>query len=149
MREFFISKTNFSIIKGGVDWLLKIFNNSKRNYETWRQILRVWAKRKLRFEIFRDNFKIYIRKSQRKNDILPIFSPIFQVICQFIQLWKITPFSQQFFRFRRGSFLPCGRRAPLKKFQNFLTFLTSHKKFSLFAESDLEINFIIHNSQQI
>ena len=53
------------------------------------KFLRVWAKNKLRFEIFRENFKIYIQKSQWKIDFLTIFSPIFQEFCHFIHLWSI------------------------------------------------------------
>ena len=41
---------------------------------------------------FWENFQIYIQKSQSKTDILPIFSPIFQDLCDFIHLWNIPKF---------------------------------------------------------
>ena len=56
-------------------------------------LLRDKAKNKWRFEIFRENFKIYIWKSQWKIDFLPIFYPIFLGLCHFKQLWKTAPFS--------------------------------------------------------
>ena len=40
---------------------------------------------------------------------LPIFFPIFQHLCQFIQLWKISPFSTTIFRFGGSSPSPGGR----------------------------------------
>ena len=56
--------------------------------------------------------KIYIQKSQWKIDFLLFFSPIFQDLCHFIQLWKITPFSPTIFSVSGGGALP-PMRAPL------------------------------------
>ena len=97
------------------------------------KFLRVWAKNQLRFEIFLENFKINIRKSQWEIDSLPIFSPIFQNLWQFIQLWKITPFSTTIFSVSGGgvesSPSPCGPPCPskitsffFKKFFRFIEF---------------------------
>ena len=67
--------------------------------------LRVWAKNKARFENSWEIFEIYIGKSQWKIDFLAIFSPIFQDLSRFIQLWKIAPFSTTIF-FRLGESSP-------------------------------------------
>ena len=87
---------------------MKILNNSLR------QILPRLGSNQLRFENSRENFRIYIRKSQWKIDFLPIFSPIFQDLFHFIQLWKIPPFFyNNFFRFRwGGESSPSPLRAP-------------------------------------
>ena len=41
---------------------------------------------------FRENFQIYIQKSQWKTDFLPICSPIFKDFCHFIHLLNISKF---------------------------------------------------------
>ena len=66
----------------------------------------------MKIEISEKTSKFTYENPQWKIDCLPIFYPIFQVICHFIRLWKITPFSTTFFRFRgrESSPSPCGRR---------------------------------------
>ena len=74
--------------------------------------LRVWAK-KWRLKFFEKMFKSTNYNLNGKLTFFLIFYLIFLNLCQFIQLWKITPFST-IFRFSGGG-LPASprRRAPL------------------------------------
>ena len=81
-------KLNFNKDEGEFNGLLKLFNNSKRNYKTMDKSLRVLAKNQLKLEIFAKDFKFKYKNSNWKLMILPIFSPIFQHFCHFIHLWN-------------------------------------------------------------
>ena len=67
--------------------------------------LRVWAKNQWRFQFFEKILKC-THENLNGNWFLPIFYPIFQELCNFIQLWKITPFFYNIFSVSGGSSPP-------------------------------------------
>ena len=100
LANFDLKKLILINIKSGLMEFGKSLIILKEIKEPSGKFFRVWAKNQLRFEISR-KILIYIRKSQGEIDFLPIFYSIFQDLCHFIQLWKITPFSTTiFFGFR-------------------------------------------------
>ena len=81
----------------------------------------------MEIDISLENFEIYIIKSQWKIDFLPIFYLIFQDLCQFIDLLKITPFLYNIFLFvGEASHIPL--RATLKAFEDKGKFRDSYLK---------------------
>ena len=92
MREFLFKKLILIIIKVRLTGYWKNLIIQKEIMKPKRQIFASLGEKPIKIWNVWENFKIYIRKSQWKIDFLPIFSPIFQELCQFIQLWKIKPF---------------------------------------------------------
>ena len=77
-----------------------------------RQIFRVWVKNQLRFEIFWENFKIYIWKSQEKLIFNHFLSDVPGILSFYTALENKTIFYNNFFGFGEGKLNP-PLRAPL------------------------------------